>query len=74
MASSKIEKKKRTFKTHWCAFEFDNGFVNIKLTHKKEYEDKDKDKDEKEKIKNEVKKEQDNKCTNTAKVSDSATI
>ena len=48
--ANKIEKMKRTFKTHRCAFDFDKGFVKIKVTREEEAEDEEKDK------KNEVKK------------------
>ena len=37
--ANKIEKMKRTFKTHRCAFDFDNGFVKIKVTREEEAED-----------------------------------
>ena len=78
--ANKIEKMKRTFKTHRCAFDFDNGFVKIKVT--REEEDEDEDKDEEKDKKNEVKKEmkevkneeQENKSTNTTEVYESATI
>ena len=70
--ANRIEKMKRTFKTHRCAFDFDNGFVKIKVTRTDEEDNEDK----KEKLKKEAKEEQDNKSTNTtgAKMIESASI
>ena len=70
--ANKIEEMKKTFKTYRCAFDFDNGFVNIKVTRTEKEDNEDK----KENSKKEVKEEQDNKSTNTtgAKMIESASI